>query len=82
MLVQSHPKYLSQLSINVAQVKSGSDKAVMMLTIISMAIFCIQIPIGQSVHLKLEMSDRDLFLRCPFSKRQGANQQTQIWLSL
>jgi magnesium transporter len=55
MLGQSHPKYLSQLSINVAQVKSGSDKAIMMLTIISIAILCIQVPIGQSVYLKLEM---------------------------
>ena len=49
MLSQSHPKYLSQLSINVAHVKSGSDKAIMTLTIISIAILCLQVPIGQFV---------------------------------
>jgi hypothetical protein len=76
MLSQSHPKYLSQLSINVAQVKSGSDKAIMALTIISMAILCIMVPIGQLVHSTLEMSDRDLLFRCPISKRPDTNQRT------
>jgi magnesium transporter len=47
ILSQLHPKYLSQLGINVARIKSGSDKAIMTLSIISIGILCLMVPIGQ-----------------------------------
>jgi len=46
MLSQSHPAYLAQLRTSVAATKAGTDKAVMILTIISMAVVCIQTLIG------------------------------------
>jgi len=40
MLSQSHPTYLSQLRVTVMTTKSGQDKAIMLLTIVSMAVLC------------------------------------------
>lgn len=49
MLSQSHPTYLSQLRVSVAATTSGSDKAVMILTIVSMLVLCGQVIIGEFV---------------------------------
>lgn len=42
MLSQSHPSYLSQLRMNLARTKGGSDKALLYLTVISIAVLCSQ----------------------------------------
>jgi len=46
MLSQSHPTYLSQLRMTAVETKSGQDKAIMLLTIVSMAVLCNQAMIG------------------------------------
>ncbi|KAF8898788.1 hypothetical protein BD779DRAFT_1485544 [Infundibulicybe gibba] len=46
MLSESHPTYLSQLRTTVALTKSGTDKALIFLTIVSIAVLCIQTLIG------------------------------------
>lgn len=46
MLSQSHPAYLSQLRNTVSRTKFGTDKALMMLTIVSIGVLCIQSLIG------------------------------------
>ncbi|KAH7925205.1 hypothetical protein BV22DRAFT_1195365 [Leucogyrophana mollusca] len=45
-LSDSHPAYLFQLRMNVSTAKSGTDKSVMMLTVISLGVVCIQVVIG------------------------------------
>lgn len=47
MLSQTHPIYLTHLRLTVSKAKSGSDKAILILTIISMAILVIQAVLGQ-----------------------------------
>jgi magnesium transporter len=47
MLSQSHPTYLSHLRLSVSKSKSGSDKAIALLTVISMAILVMQAVIGE-----------------------------------
>ncbi|KAI0778255.1 hypothetical protein BD413DRAFT_704623 [Trametes elegans] len=42
MLNQSHPTYLSQLRLSVNKAKSGSDKAIVSLTVISLGVLCLQ----------------------------------------
>lgn len=37
-LARAHPIYLQQLGANTAQAKSGSDKALVYLTVVSMAV--------------------------------------------
>jgi magnesium transporter len=46
MLSQSHPTYLSQLRMTAADAMSHQDKAVMLLTIVSIGVICDQIMIG------------------------------------
>jgi magnesium transporter len=46
MLSQSHPTYLSQLRVTVMTTKSGQDKAIMLLTVVSMAVLCNLVMIG------------------------------------
>ncbi|KAJ7596996.1 hypothetical protein C8J56DRAFT_303871 [Mycena floridula] len=46
MLSQSHPIYLAQLRTTVAVTKSGTDKALIFLTITSIAVLCIQTLVG------------------------------------
>ncbi|KAK0506491.1 hypothetical protein EDD18DRAFT_1123644 [Armillaria luteobubalina] len=46
MLSQSHPIYLSQLRTSVALTKSGTDKALIVLTVVSIGVLCIQALIG------------------------------------
>jgi magnesium transporter len=46
MLSQSHPTYLLQLRVTVMTAKSGQDKAIMLLTIVSMAVLCNLVMIG------------------------------------
>jgi magnesium transporter len=48
MLSHSHPTYLSQLRTTVASIKVGTDKAVIILTVVSMAVLCIQTLVGVS----------------------------------
>jgi magnesium transporter len=46
MLSQSHPTYLQQLRTEVGKTKSGADKALVYLSVVSMAVVCIQTIIG------------------------------------
>jgi len=46
MLSESHPAYLTQLRVSLAKAKEYADKAIMMITVISIGILCLQIPIG------------------------------------
>jgi len=46
VLSQSHPTYLAQLGVAVAATKASTDKAVMILTIVSIAVACIQVLVG------------------------------------
>jgi magnesium transporter len=47
MLSQSHPSYLSQLRMNLARTKGGSDMALLYLTVISIAVLCCQAVTGK-----------------------------------
>lgn len=46
LLSQSHPFYLSKIRFSVAKTKTGTDKVFMFLTILSMAVVCVQTLIG------------------------------------
>ncbi|KAG0708818.1 hypothetical protein DFH29DRAFT_993689 [Suillus ampliporus] len=46
MLSDSHPAYLTQLRVRVAKTKEYTDKAILTVSLISIGILCIQIPIG------------------------------------
>lgn len=46
MLSHSHPAYLSQLRVSQALAKGGTDKAILILTVISITVLCIQFPLG------------------------------------
>ncbi|EPQ60678.1 hypothetical protein GLOTRDRAFT_31418 [Gloeophyllum trabeum ATCC 11539] len=46
ILSQLHPTYLSQLRVSVSTTKQGSDKAIMVLSIVSIAVLCCQAVIG------------------------------------
>lgn len=46
MLSQSHPTYLNQLRVSVSATKSGTDKGIMILTMVSMVVLCSQTIIG------------------------------------
>lgn len=46
MLSQSHPNYLSHLRMSVSKAKSGSDKAIVTLTTVSLGVLCVQTLIG------------------------------------
>lgn len=48
MLSESHPTYLSQLRTDIATARSGMDIAFLYLTIVSIGVLCIQVPIGMS----------------------------------
>ncbi|KAJ3558813.1 hypothetical protein NM688_g704 [Phlebia brevispora] len=54
MLSQSHPTYLTHLRLSASKAKSGSDKAIVILSIISMAVLITQAVIGfnsMNIHL-------------------------------
>ncbi|EGO26313.1 hypothetical protein SERLADRAFT_347594 [Serpula lacrymans var. lacrymans S7.9] len=42
MLSQVHPAYLFQLGMSVSKTKSGTDKALLMLTLVSLGVICVQ----------------------------------------
>lgn len=46
MLSDSHPAYLTQLQTRLAMNKGYTDKAILVLSLISIGILCLQIPIG------------------------------------
>jgi len=46
MLSQSHPLYISQVRTTIAILKSGTDKALIFLSAVSIAVLCIQTLIG------------------------------------
>lgn len=59
ILSQSHPTYLSQLRTAVAFTKNGTDKAIVYLTFVSMAVLCIQTLLGTfSLNVNLPRNDR------------------------
>lgn len=47
MLSQSHPAYLSQLRASQALARGGTDKAILVLTMVSMMALCIQCFVGE-----------------------------------
>lgn len=49
MLSQSHPTYLSQLRAGVAVTKIGTDKAIIYLTVVGVAVLCVQTLIGMYI---------------------------------
>lgn len=49
LLSQSHPTYLTQLRFSVSSARSGSDKAVVQLTTISLGVLLVQTLIGESL---------------------------------
>ncbi|THH01829.1 hypothetical protein EW026_g954 [Hermanssonia centrifuga] len=54
MLNQSHPTYLTQLRLSASKSKSGSDKSIMILSIISIGVLCVQGVIGfHSMNIKV-----------------------------
>jgi magnesium transporter len=46
MLSDSHPAYLTQLRTHLAKTKQYTDKAILVLSLISIGVMCIQLPIG------------------------------------
>ena len=50
MLSQSHPIYLTHLRLSASKAKSGSDKAIGILTIVSMAVLVVQAVIAANLH--------------------------------
>ncbi|RDB29644.1 hypothetical protein Hypma_015563 [Hypsizygus marmoreus] len=61
MLSQSHPTYLSQLRTGVALTKSGTDKAIIYLTTVGIAVLCIQTLIGTfSLNVTVPTNDHSL----------------------
>ncbi|KAJ6621700.1 hypothetical protein B0H10DRAFT_2017107 [Mycena sp. CBHHK59/15] len=60
MLSQSHPIYISHIRTMVATTRSGSDKAVIFLSSVSIAVLCIQTLIGVcSINVNLPRNDFD-----------------------
>ncbi|KAF9015124.1 hypothetical protein BDQ17DRAFT_1340517 [Cyathus striatus] len=54
MLSQSHPTYLSQLRTNFMTTRSGTDKALIYLTVVGISVLCIQTVIGLfSMNIKI-----------------------------
>jgi magnesium transporter len=54
MLSDSRPAYLTQLRTHLAKTKQYTDKAILVLSLISIGVMCIQIPIGLfSLNLKI-----------------------------
>lgn len=47
MLSHSHPAYLSQLRVSQSVAKGGSDKAILLLTVVSMVVVTIQVLLGE-----------------------------------
>ena len=47
MLSELHPTYTSQLTMNVAKIRSGSDSALLILTTLSMGVIILQVLIGE-----------------------------------
>ncbi len=47
MLSQSHPAYLVQLRTNLARARSGSDAAILYLTIVTIGVLCLQVLFGR-----------------------------------
>ncbi|KAG2154797.1 hypothetical protein DEU56DRAFT_725484 [Suillus clintonianus] len=46
MLSDSHPAYLTQLRIRLAKTKEYTDKAILTVSMVSIGILCVQLPIG------------------------------------
>ncbi|KAI0756922.1 hypothetical protein C8Q80DRAFT_1333657 [Daedaleopsis nitida] len=60
MLSQSHPAYLSHLRLSVSKAKSGSDKAIVSLTVVSLGVLCVQTLIGLgSMNCEVPNNDED-----------------------
>ncbi|OCH96146.1 hypothetical protein OBBRIDRAFT_744160 [Obba rivulosa] len=58
MLSQSHPNYLSHLRLSVRKAQSGTDKAIVTLTTVSLGVVCVQTVIGMnSVNVPIPHND-------------------------
>lgn len=73
MLSQSHPNYLSHLRLSVSKAKSGSDKALVTLTTVSLGVLCVQTLIGEifrsqlhvlAIHFRSSLPDRLVLHEC------------------
>lgn len=47
MLSESHPTYLAQLRTTFATTKAGTDKSLIYLTTVSIAVLCVQTILGE-----------------------------------
>jgi magnesium transporter len=66
MLSDSHPAYLTQLRTHLAKTKQYTDKAILVLSLISIGVMCIQLPIGMlptilQCHAYLLLFHRNIF---------------------
>lgn len=66
MLSQSHPIYLSQLRNTVSKTKAGADQALIVLTIVSIAVLCIQTLIGV-FSMNVTIPRNDIFPDQPYN---------------
>lgn len=55
VLSHSHPAYLSFLSVSLSQAKSGSDKAILWLSLVSIGTVCLQSVVGRRAALQIAM---------------------------
>jgi magnesium transporter len=68
MLSDSRPAYLTQLRTHLAKTKQYTDKAILVLSLISIGVMCIQIPIGMlpavlQCHAYLLLFHRIIFIK-------------------
>ena len=56
VLSESHPSYLSSLRTTVARSKGNTDKGLLGLTTVSIAVLCCQSTIGRQLHLNTPCS--------------------------
>ncbi|OAX44249.1 hypothetical protein K503DRAFT_679232 [Rhizopogon vinicolor AM-OR11-026] len=60
ILSESHPSYLTQLRVDVAKTKEHVDVAILTITVISIGILCLQVPIGvASMNIRIPRNSID-----------------------
>ena len=80
MLSQSHPTYILQLRASIATTKSDTDKAIMMLSILSLGILFSQVLTGMFVfHFEVLYVEKALIHRGRFNECDPPTQLTRTW---
>jgi magnesium transporter len=72
ILSESHPSYITQLRVDLAKTKEHVDVAILTITVISIGILCLQVPIGM---LQLSFCISELssaFRRSSLNERQDS----------